>query len=132
MSAPTGTAQKQVATGELRTCPNDGEPVIFTFENPGHEYVCTQCGWMGGVLGTPRSPATDALVGRHAELLAAFNEKRGIRPEPTLPANPVCGGCKAVAPTPHKPPHWFVRTKDGVDQYACCRDCITDGMVLPW
>lgn len=121
--------------GEIRTCPNDGEPVIFTLENPGHEYVCTVCGWVGGVLGTPRSLATDALVNRHRELLDAFNEARGIRPERPLPTVPKCQGCGADAPSPHKPPHWFTRTPcgDGEPIYACSRSCIKDdAMVLPW
>jgi hypothetical protein len=118
--------------GELRTCPNDGEPVIFTFKYPGHEYVCTVCGWLGGVLGTPTSQATPERVARAAELLAAFNAENGVTPEPDLPEHPKCKGCDAVAPTPHKPPHWYTRTIGGVTEYACSRAHIDGGTIAPW
>lgn len=121
--------------GELRTCPTDGEPVIFTFKHPGHEYVCVVCGWLGGVLGTPRTPATPELLARYDVLLAQFNEAHGITPPPPLPEPPKCQGCGAVAPGPRKPPHWYARTKDGVEVYVCALACIPAddrALVAPW
>lgn len=121
------------STGEIKVCPVDGEPVIFTFKYPGHEYVCLVCGWLGGVLGTPHAAATPERVRRHAELKAQYDEANGVRPEPPLPETPICQGCGAEAPTPHKPPHWFAAGRGDKTRYACSRECIPSReMVLPW
>jgi hypothetical protein len=125
------------AVAALRTCPVDGEPVIFTFKFPGHEYVCIVCGWLGGVLGTPMSPATPERVERHDVLLAEFNAKHGIAPAPQDVPRPTCNGCGVVAEgsLDHsgKPAHWYSRTKDGVTSYACSKSCIPPReMVMPW
>lgn len=130
---PDGRRDVPVTQGEMRVCPNDGEPVIFTFHYPGHEYVCQVCGWLGGVLGTPFGEATPERVERYVVLVAQFNEAHGIKPERPLSATPVCGGCKAVAPTPHKPPHWFAKGSGSDTQYACSRGCIPSReVVMPW
>lgn len=121
------------AVGDVRTCPIDGEPVVFTFKFPGSEYYCPTCGWHGGVFAARSAPATPERVARAAEIQRQWEEQEGIKPEPDLPAKPVCGGCKAVAPEPRKPQHWYSRTKDGEEVYACSRKCIPSGeMIMPW
>lgn len=131
-----------VRQGEmLSVCPTCTEPVIFTFEFPRVEYVCVECGWMGGVMMQSRAPATPERQARYAELNAKYREQAAARgyvvTEPAAAANPpTCGGCDKVAEGPlsgDKPPHWFSRTKDGVTTYACSRGCIPKGdKVLPW
>lgn len=129
--------------GEIRVCPKDGEPVIFTFEFPGAEYACVVCEWTGGVLGVPRAPATAERQARFDELTERYEaeraERRGLpapEPAPQDVPRPTCSGCGTVAEgrLDHsgKPAHWFSRTIDHVTQYACSRGCINDGMVMPW
>lgn len=126
-----------MSQGEIRVCPNDGSPVIFTFKYPGHEYVCPQCGWLGGVLGTPIAVATPELIARADEVQAAWDEKEGIKPPPQDVPRPTCNGCGVVAEgrldSTGKPAHWFSRTRDRVTEYACSRHCIpAREMVMPW
>ena len=123
--------------GDLPVCPKDGEPVIFTFEFPGAEYVCVVCGSTYGIFSIDRALAADGLVARYEELSEQYEAERVARggaPRPPQPdgSSPVCAGCGAVAPTAAKPPHWFSRERDGETQCACSRDCITEGAVLPW
>lgn len=62
------------------TCPNDGEPVISTFEFPKKEFVCVVCGWLGGFL-DPVPNTTDDLQARHDELQAQYDAERKTRQE---------------------------------------------------
>jgi hypothetical protein len=66
-------------------CAADGEPLIFTFERAGKEYVCQVCGkWTaffdGGHISKPWTPELEA---RHDELheqyLAARKEREIAR-----------------------------------------------------
>lgn len=122
---------------EMRVCPNDSEPVIFTTKYPGHEYVCLGCGWLGGVLGTPTAPVTPELVAKADARQAEFDAEHGLRaPRQDVP-RPTCNGCgvEAEGRLDHsgKPAHWFSRTRDGRTEYACSRDCIpARELVLPW
>lgn len=122
--------------GDMAVCPNDGEPVIFSFEIPGAEYVCEVCGWAGGIFTERRVDASDALVVRHAALVVQNRERRGLQPAPERTGlAPVCGGCGKVAEPPFngdKPAHWYCRTTAGQKHYACSRACISEGAVLPW
>jgi hypothetical protein len=127
----------------LRVCPRDGAPVVFTFEFPGAEYHCVECGWLGDIFGPGRAPATPDLVARFDTLSDRYEAERAERtgrpaprPAPQDVPRPTCGGCGAVAEgrLDHsgKPAHWYSRTRDGVKQYACSRGCIKEGAVLPW
>ena len=130
-----------VMKGELRVCPRDGEPIIYTFEFPGVERYCVVCGWTGDIFAGRTVPPTPGLVARHVELTDRYERERSERtglpiPERREPQGepPVCSGCGAVAQPPFdgdKPAHWYARTIDGVKQFACSRDC-TDGPVMPW
>lgn len=134
----------ETKTGEMRVCPKDGCPLIFTMEFPGAEYVCLDCGGTYGVLGPPRAAATPALIARHDELVERYEIERAERtgrPAPPPPPQdiprPTCGGCGVVAEGrldyDGKPSHWYSRTRDGVTSYACSRACIpADQFVLPW
>lgn len=129
--------------GQIRVCPRCREPLVWTFEFPGAEYACI-CGYLCGAFGDLRyAPATLELQQRHAAITElhrmAAAERRGIPYQP--PAQdiepPVCGGCEVVAESPFdstgKPRHWFSRTKDGVTQFACSRECIpSNETVMPW
>lgn len=120
----------------IRVCPRDGEPVTFTLEHAGAEYVCQVCGWLGGVFAPMEALASDVLVARRDELEAAYEEARGItRPDQDRPA-PTCKGCGAIASgrldSLGKPAHWYSRKVDEVSEYACSLECTGDGMVLPW
>lgn len=128
--------------GELRVCPNDGEPVIFTFEFSGHEYVCSACGWLGGIFDPPVAPVTADLTERYKRALDAYEEARATRTGRTPlrwisdGQRPKCAGCGMAASEPFdrsgKPPHWYSRTVNGAKGYACSQACIKDGAVLPW
>lgn len=140
------TEAPPVERGAIRVCPLDGEPVVFTFEYPGHEYVCVVCGWKGGVLGHHDRRATAALIARATELSDRYEAERAEREgrPPPVPSQdegtpPTCAGCGAVGSgrlVGGKPPHWYSRTPiaTGVTEYACSRVCIPSGtgLVLPW
>ena len=132
---------------DIRVCQVDGEPLVFTFDYPGHEYVCVVCRDLEGIFGE-RRPATPALAARLNELTEHYErwraEQRGqvyrapqCVGEPGIVA-PTCGACGAQpeSGTPlvgGKPRHWFSRTRDGATQFACSRSCIpANEMVLPW
>ena len=134
---------KTATKGRLKVCSKDGEPLVFTFEFPGAEYVCVTCGALYGVLGVPTAPATAEIQERYAELHDRYEAARAERegrpapkPTPQDGPRPSCHGCGDVADgrldSTGKPPHWYSRTIDGVTQYACSRDCITSGTVAPW
>lgn len=57
----------------LACCPLDREPLIFTFERPGFEFLCLVCGsWYEFLHPIPRTP-TATLRARHDELRARFD-----------------------------------------------------------
>lgn len=128
----------------MKVCPRDGEPVIFTLEFRGAEYVCIECGWLGGVFSPSEVPADHGMALRHAELRERYEAERAERtgrPAPKPPPQdidpPVCQGCGAVAEPPFdyggKPTNWFSRKPIGGEwQYACSRACITEGLVSPF
>lgn len=133
---------------DVRVCRRDGEPLVFTMEFPGAEYVCGLCGGTEGVLGR-RVATSPELVARLDALTEVYESKRAERTgRPALPAAPkvgdpgveapVCQGCGAspeVGTTlvEGKPRLWFSRTRDGETSYACRRSCIPKGEgLLPW
>lgn len=124
------------ATGTIKVCPRDSEPVVFTFEHPGAEYLCVACGWRGDIFGPRGAPASEELIARQDELTGQFEEERGLKPPDQDRPHPSCVGCGVTATgrLDHsgKPPHWFVRTIDGVTEHACSRSCIPSGLVMPW
>ena len=132
-----------VTLGTIKVCPRDSEPVIFTMEFPGIEYVCVECGWQGDVFAPDGAPATAERQERYAVLLDRYEDERAGRtgrPKPKPPRQdvprPICKGCGTTAegPLDHsgKPAHWFTRTIDRKTEYACSRACITEGTVAPW
>lgn len=135
--------RQSVPLGEIKTCPRCGEPVVFTFEFRGYEYLCVECAWKGDIFGPSASTATPERVARRDELAERYeveSAERAGRPAPTPPPQdvprPVCKTCGAVAEgrLDHsgKPAHWFTRTPiGGVPEYACSRPCI-DGPAMPW
>lgn len=120
----------------VKVCPKDQEPVVFTFETPGAEWLCMVCGWTGDVFAARETEATAGIVARRDELLAEHERARGIEPPAQDQPRPSCTGCGAEAQgrLDHsgKPAHWFMRTIDGVTEYACSRGCISEGLVMPW
>lgn len=133
---------------ELRVCRDDGEPLVFTFEFPGAEYVCGVCGLTDDIF-APSALATAEMQLRHDALVEeydrAYAERRGVpyRPRPkTGDAGvrlPTCRGCGAEPPigvavdASGKPSAWLSRTVDGVTEYVCSRTCIPSGEPeLPW
>jgi hypothetical protein len=123
-------------TSTIKVCPSDGEPVVFTFEYPGKEYLCVACGWLGGIFGPREAQATEDLVARRDQVLADYEESRGLTPPDQDRPRPSCKGCGETATgrldPSGKPAHWYCRTVDGVTEYACSRACISGGTVLPW
>lgn len=65
----------------MATCPNDGEPVVCTFEFPKYEFVCVVCGWLGGFLSPTPAEATPEIEARHAELQEQYRVERAARQE---------------------------------------------------
>lgn len=134
-------------TADLRVCQRDGEPLVFTFEFPGAEYVCVVCDGKEDIFGA-RAKATDERQRRHAELHEqyhrAYAERRGVPYDPSPKVGdpgvetPTCKACGAQPPTgtvlvSGKPPAWFSRSRDGVTEYACGRACIPEReSVMPW
>jgi hypothetical protein len=120
----------------LKVCPADGEPVVFTFEHPGTEYLCITCDWRGDIFGPSEVAATADLIARRDVVLAKYEQVRGIDPPDQDRPRPSCNGCGVTVTgrLDHsgKPAHWYMRTIDGVTQYACSRECTGDGAVLPW
>lgn len=138
---------------DVACCPRDDEPLVFTFEFPGHEWYCVVCGAKYGALHSHRLPASIELAARHAELsdrYALERAERTGRPVPPVPPQdvlPTCGGC-GRQPLPEegrldhqgKPALWYSKTVDGVTSYACSRACIdkadekagTKTLVMPW
>ena len=123
-------------SGTIKVCPRDGEPVVFTFEQPGYEYLCVACGWRGDIFSPRAASATADLVARSDELAEEFEQARGLRSPDQDRPHPSCVGCGVTATGrldgSGKPAHWYCRTIDGVTEYACSRGCIPSGMVLPW
>ena len=123
-------------SGTIKVCPVDGEPVVFTFEHPGNEYLCVVCGWKGDIFGPLEADATDDLATRRDEVLAEFEQERGLRSPDQDRPHPSCVGCGVTATGrldgSGKPAHWYCRTINGITEYACSRGCISGGMVLPW
>lgn len=132
---------------DIRVCTNDDEPMVFTFEFPGAEYVCQVCGGLEGIFGKSR-PTTVQLALRLDELTEQSRRERAERrgetyvPEPKAGDPdvelPVCKGCGAtpeagLAIVDGKPRAWFSRAIDGVTEYACKRTCIpASEPALPW
>lgn len=125
-----------MAEAELRVCERDGEPLVFTFEIPGCEYICMVCGNGEGIFGK-RSPATTELQRRQVELAKQYRAERGL-PDPVSHEQVRCISCGAV-PEPgtsdggRKPAAWFSRTIEGDTEYACSRSCIPEKQaVMPF
>lgn len=134
-------------TADLRICRRDGEPLVFTFEYPGAEYVCVVCDAKEDIFGN-RAPATVERQQRHADLHEqyhrAYAERRGVPYDPSPKVGdpgvevPTCNACGAQPATgtvlvSGKPSGWHSRSRDGVREYACGRSCIPAGeTVLPW
>jgi hypothetical protein len=132
---------------DLRVCAKGGEPLVFTFEFPGGEYLCVLCRRVEDLFGA-RAPASPERVQRHADLTEQYERERSERTgrpyvAPALVGNagvvaPTCVGCGQEPPagTPligGKPQHWYSRTVGGVTSYACSRTCIPEReAVLPW
>ena len=120
----------------IKVCRNDAEPVVFTFENDGAEWLCVVCGWTGGLFDAREVDATLEMAARRDQLLAEYEHERGLKPPDQDVARPTCSGCSTQAEgrldALGKPAHWYVRRRDGVSEFACSRDCIGDGMVMPW
>lgn len=133
---------------DVPVCRIDGEPLVFTFEFPGAEYVCVVCGVKEDIF-PHKVETTPELVARHAELSERYHreyaERRGMPPpRPTRKVGdpgvsvPVCVGCGKVPELGtvidgDKPALWFSRTVDGRTEYACSRACIPDKQpVAPW
>lgn len=120
----------------IKVCPREGEPVTFTLDHRGAEYLCQVCGWLGGVFSPMEAEASEALVARRDELEAKFERERGITPPDQDQPAPSCMGCGLLATGRldrlGKPAHWYTRKVDGLREYACSRDCISDGLVMPW
>lgn len=60
------------------TCPQDGAPLIMTFEMPGAEFLCMECGQYSGFLAPVPADPTPELDARYLELKARFDA--GERP----------------------------------------------------
>lgn len=132
---------------ELRVCMNDNEPLVWTFEFPGAEYFCVVCGGHEDTFGQ-RAPATVERQLRLDELTEQYEraraERRGVAYEPHPKVGdedvevPTCNGCGAspapgVALVDGKPKAWFSRTRYGVKEYVCSRECIPEKeSVMPW
>lgn len=133
---------------DLRVCRHDGEPLVFTFDIPGVEYVCVVCGAGEGIFGS-RADATPDLQRRLGELTEWYEQDRAERTGRRAPlrprvgdedvTTPTCGGCggKPEVGLPldgsGKPPGWFGRMRDGKREFACSSSCIPSGeTVLPW
>lgn len=130
---------------DIRVCARDGEPLVFTMEFPGAEYVCVVCGGLEDIFGG-RAVSTPDLAARLADLTEQYGRARAARagrdyvPPPIAgeAKTPTCAGCGAQpepgTPMPGgKPPHWYSRVRDGVTAYACSRGCIPPGdSTLPW
>lgn len=126
----------------INVCPVDGEPVVFTFEFPGAEYHCPACGWIGGTPHGMSEPATIELAEHAARVVRDYRHAYAARLGRPAPVDdvegprPVCVGCGKTAEGPmegNKPAHWFVRKRDGVDEFACSRDCIpASESILLW
>lgn len=129
--------------GKVKVCPRCGEPVVFTFEFRGAEHYCVECEWKGGIFDANEAAATPARVARFGELEDRYEVESAARrglPAPEPPSQdgprPTCSGCGVVAVGPmrgDKPAHWFSRTRDGVTEFACSRECIPSNQaVMPW
>lgn len=132
---------------DLRVCMNDGEPLVWTFEFPGAEFHCVVCGGNEDTFGG-RAPATVERQLRLDELREQYERGRAERlgfvydPSPKVGDDdveiPTCNGCGAQPPMgvtliSGKPYAWFARTRDGVTEYACSRECIPEReAVMPW
>ena len=138
---------------DIRVCERDGEPLVFTFEYRGAEYVCVVCGGKEGVLGE-RAGSTPERVRRLSDLTVEYERDYADRHpvgdelhreyrEPSKVGDPgieipVCKTCNAVPPdgvalNNGKPASWYSRTHDGVTEYACKRSCIPEReTILPW
>lgn len=120
----------------IKVCPRDSEPVVFTFENPGAEWLCVVCDWKGGVLSAREVEPTPEAVARRDALMAEFEQARGITPPDQDRPRPSCRGCGQLAEGrldgSGKPAHWYMRTRDAVTEYACSLSCTDGGMVMPW
>lgn len=127
----------------MKVCPRCGEPVVFTFEFRGAEHYCVECEWKGGIFDAAEAPATPERIERHGVLSDRYDVESAARmgraaPEPPSQdvPRPTCDGCGVVAEgrmQGDKPAHWFSRTRDGVTEYACSRECIPEReAVMPW
>lgn len=132
---------------DVRVCGRCGEPMVFTFEFPGYEYVCMACSNKEGIFGA-RVPNTPEVEKHHGELVELYYRDRAHRrrePEPEpwprqgeAESDVQCAGCGRLPAigTPlgeGKPPAWFSRTQGGVTVYACSKPCTDDkASVLPW
>ena len=130
---------------DVRVCARDHEPLVFTFEFSGFEYVCVVCGGHEDIFGM-RARATVELAARHAALTDRYEIERAERTGRRVPAPapqdvpaPICQGCGRIPSAEEgrldhqgKPSLWFARTIDGVTEYACQSQCIKEGARSPW
>lgn len=133
---------------DVRVCETDGEPLVFTFEYPGYEYLCVVCLGQEGVFGA-RAPATPELqqqLDKHTERYERDRAERmrlRYQPRPAVDdegvTRPTCNGCGATPPvgtrldSVGKPSSWYSRTIAGVTEFACSRACVPEReAVLPW
>lgn len=72
----TGNAERQ---RPMATCPADGEPLVFTFEFRGYEFVCVPCGRKYGFLSPKPVEVTAEREARLAELQTQYDTERAQR-----------------------------------------------------
>lgn len=141
------TLRDEASARDIRTCRNDGEPLVFTMEFPKSEWYCVVCGGHEDLFGV-RSLATPRLRARLGELTEQYERERAAqrgveyvsapRAGDTDVALPTCGGCGVQPEVGQplyggKPREWFSREIDGQKSYACSRTCIPSGeSILPW
>lgn len=63
----------------MATCPADDEPLVFTLEFRGAEFICVVCGTKYGFLSPKAAAVTPALEARLAELQERYEQERVAR-----------------------------------------------------
>jgi len=72
--------------GTIKVCPRCGDPVIYTLEFPGVEYVCVGCQWAGDLFAPHNAPATADRERTYETRLDQYERERATRKRETDPA----------------------------------------------